>query len=337
MKNLKTFCISSCAAAFLFTLIAGCSIKGQKTALIQTVSGPKVVNQQQLWLTHEHILVDFIGADSIQPSTQRHPAIVNTISPHLESAKKFDVELFVDATPNYLGREVALLQNISRKTGLHIITNTGLYGARDSKFIPEFAKKMSAQTLANMWINEFENGINGSSIKPGFIKIGVDSSNPLDPLHEKLVRAAGITSLATGMTIASHTGSAVGLWPQLAILRELGVPLESFIWVHAQQENDNNTYLEAAKTGVWISLDGIGWDTEKHSEKLQFAKQHRFLHQVLISHDAGWYDPNKATQEIKPYTDIFTKLKPSLKAQGFDQDDFDLLMRKNPLRAFSLK
>ena len=296
-----------------------------------------MVTEQPLWLTHEHILVDFIGADSIQPNTANHPTIIETVIPYLQEAKDVGVEIFVDATPNYIGRDVSLLKKLSQKTGLAIITNTGLYGARDSKFIPETAKTMSASALSESWIDEFENGIDNTNIKPGFIKIGVNSTAPLDPLHAKIVRAAATTHLSTGLAIASHTGSATGLWPQLEILSEMGVPASSFIWVHAQDEANNLAYLKAAQLGAWISFDGLGWDIDKHVEKLVFAKQHKLLDKVLISHDAGWYDPQKTTQDLKPYTDIFTKLIPKLRTKGFSDQDLNLLMRVNPSNAFSLK
>ena len=75
--------------------------------------------------------------------------------PYLEELKEFNVNYFVDATPNYLGRDVLLLEKIANKTGIRIITNTGLYGARNNKFIPEYVQEMTAEDLAEMWINEY--------------------------------------------------------------------------------------------------------------------------------------------------------------------------------------
>ena len=111
----------------------------------------------------------------------------------------------------------------------------------------------------------------------------------------------------------------------------------AFVWVHAQNENDNNNYLLAAQEGCWISLDGLGWDVEKHLEKLVFAKEHTILDKILISHDAGWYDPQKQTQTVKPYTNIFKELYPLLMSRGFSKQDFDLLMSNNPSEAFSIR
>ncbi|HJS55434.1 MAG TPA: hypothetical protein VJ765_12850, partial [Chitinophagaceae bacterium] len=264
-------------------LFADCST--EKKTVMQSVTGTVTAAPGELWLSHEHILVDFIGADSIDPKKWDHDSVLNTINPYLEEVKKQNVKYFVDATPAYLGRDVRLLEMIAKKTGLTILTNTGFYGARNNKYIPSFAFEKTPEELAALWIKEFELGIDGTAIKPGFIKISVDAADTLHPMHQKLVRAAAIAHLKTGLTIASHTGEAKGLWPQLKILEEMKVSPAAFIWVHAQNEKDNNNYLRAAKAGCWISLDGLGWDLERHVESLVFAKQNGILNSILISHD----------------------------------------------------
>ncbi len=321
---------------FLFAMILGCETP-DKQSIVQDVHGPHVPDSNAIWLSHEHILVDFIGADSIRPESWNPDVIISEMIPYLEDLDEFNVTYFVDATPNFLGRDVTLLKKIADQTGLRILTNTGLYGARDNKFIPSYANEMTPEDLSEQWINEFENGIDGSSIRPGFIKIGIDSADPLHPIHEKLVRAAALTHLETGLTIASHTGEAKGLWPQLKILRESGVSPESFIWVHAQNEKNKENYLRAAEAGCWISLDGLGWELEEHLEKLQFAKKNGILDRILISHDAGWYDPQKEIQSIQPYTNIFTKLFKELKLQGFTDDELERLISVNPSKAYSIE
>lgn len=331
IKNLNSIIL-----CFAWLVAYGCSVSGEQP-LIQHVDGAQKAGSNEIWLTHEHILVDFVGADSIRPNSWNHETVIKEVLPFLEELKEFKVNYYVDATPNYLGRDVLLLKEIADRTGIRIVTNTGLYGVRNNKFIPEYVKEMTAENLAGTWISEFENGIGGTSIKPGFIKIGIDNAATLSPMHEKLVRAAALTHLKTGLTIASHTGKAEGLWPQLNMLKTAGVSPEAFIWVHAQSEDNNDNYLKAAKMGCWISLDGLGWELEKHVAKILFAKQNGILNSILISHDAGWYDPQKERQNIKPYTNIFRKLYPELKSKGFSEDEFKLLVSVNPSKAYAIK
>ena len=325
---------------FIITVmaLAGCGNPPPANTLsVMDVNGLHPAEQGAVWLSHEHILVDFIGADSIDSKRWDRQKVIMEMAPLLGQLKQYHVRYFVDATPAYLGRDVKLLKELSDRTGIRIITNTGLYGTRGNQFIPQWAMDISATELAARWIAEFEDGIDGTEVKPGFIKIGVDAADPLDPVHQKLVKAAALTHLKTGLTIASHTGKAVGLWPQLAILKEAGVSPEAFIWVHAQNEENNDAYLKAAEAGCWISLDGLGWELDRHLEKILFAREHDILDKILISHDAGWYDPQKEIQEIKAYTNIFTKLYPALKSRGFTDAEFHQLLSGNPSKALAIR
>lgn len=324
----------------LFLLVWGnlfISCKGQQEHfVIQTVSGSMSFPDTISWLSHEHILVDFTGADSLDPNAWDQDSVMQSTLPFLHELQQYQVGFFVDATPAYLGRDVHLLEKMSQKTGIPIITNTGFYGAVKNKYIPGFAFASEPEALAEIWIGEWTHGIEGTPVKPGFIKIGVDATDTLHPMQQKLVKAAAITHLQTGLTIASHTGEARGLWPQLEILKETGVSPRAFIWVHAQNEKEDHNYLRAAASGCWISLDGLGWELQKHLNKLIFAREQGILDRILISHDAGWYDPQKTNQTIRAYTAIFTQLIPALKTEGFKQEDFDLLLKKNPARAFGI-
>ncbi len=303
--------------------------------VVMTTAGSRTVDRSATWLSHEHILVDFIGADSIRPQSWDQEAIIDQVLPYLKELEQYNLTYFVDATPQGLGREPELLQKISDRTGLQIITNTGFYGARNNKYVPSDFKDASPEQMAELWIDEFRNGIGNSKVRPGFIKISVDNIEPLDSLHQKIVYAAGLTHLRTGLTIASHTGKSTALWPQLDILVDLGVPANKFIWVHAQNEEDLENYVKAADKGCWISLDGIGWGWEAYLDKLLFAKQNDILDHILVSHDAGWYDPQKTVQEIQPYTALFKYLMPALKAEGFTESEIQLMLSENPARAYS--
>ena len=324
------------ASLLLAFLLSACSA-GEESLEVITVNGPIVPDPNALWLSHEHILVDFAGADSIHPDRWDTDSVVAAMLPYLEEVREWQVKYFVDATPNFLARDVGVLKQLSEITGIEIITNTGLYGAAQDKYIPAYAHTVTPESLAESWISEFEGGIDGTKVRPGFIKISVDTGNPLDAVDEKLVHAAAITHLETGLTIGSHTGEASALWPQLEILQQHGVSPEAFIWIHAQNEPDPGNYVRAAQLNCWISLDGLGWEQEDHLEKLVYAREQGILDHILISHDAGWYDPSRPVQDIKPYTPVFEWLVPRLRERGFSSPDIDLLLKANPRKAFGVR
>ena len=191
--------------------------------------------------------------------------------------------------------------------------------------------------LAARWKMEWDNGIDGTGIKPGFIKIGVMDGN-LSDLHKKLVVAAALTHLKTGLTIASHTGPAIPAFEQLEILKEEGVAPEAFIWVHAQSENDLANHLKAARMGAWISLDGLNNNNlNEYIRMIKNLRENRLLNKVLLSHDSGWYHPGEEEGgDYSGYTTLLEKLVPLLRKENFSEMEINQLLVINPAEAFTI-
>ncbi len=305
-----------------------------------TVTGEIPAEEMGLTLPHEHVLVDFIGADSTGPHRYDRKVALKVILPQIEKLKNYGVRTFVECTPQYLGRDVLLLKQLSDSTGIHFLTNTGYYGAQKNKFIPDSVLEMTAEKIAGFWIAEFENGIENTGIRPGFIKIAVERS-ALSEFHARLARAAAITHKATGLTIMSHTGPAVGAFQQLEILKQEGVAPDAFIWTHAHNEKDSMKHVEAAQMGAWVAFDAFRGSDSQLSQFVNIVlnmKQHNCLNRLLLSHDAGWFNPDKPDgSNYQPHTFIFEKLIPALKSAGITEAELNQIMVVNPARAFTVK
>ena len=305
---------------------------------IITVTGQIPASAIGKTLHHEHLLVDFIGADSTGYHRWNKDSVVEKVLPYLLEIKKLGYKTLVECTPAYLGRDAELLRMLSEKSGIQIITNTGYYSAVGGKFLPGHAFEETAEQLAQRWIDEAKNGIEGTGIYPGFIKIAVERA-PLQEINRKVVEAACITHKATGLVIMSHTGPAVPAFQEIEILKENGVHPSAFIWTHANNEPDFNKHIEAAKMGVWIAFDKF---TREETERfVQFAllmKKEGLLGKVLFSHDAGWYKPGEPNgDEFRGFTDIEEFLIPALEKNGIAQHDIYQLFTMNPAEAFKVK
>lgn len=298
---------------------------------VMTVNGKLPASQLGISLVHEHFLVDFIGADKTNFDRWNRSEVVKKVLPFIAVAKKHGVKTMFDCTPAYLGRDPFLLKMLSAESRMQIVTNTGYYGAVQNKYLPAHAFTETAEQLAGRWIKEFTNGIDGTPVRPGFIKISVDSGGRLSDIHRKLVRAAALTHRKTGLTIFSHTGIADAAFQQLEILSQEGVHPSAFVWVHAQAEKDRSLHIDAAQKGAWISLDGLGWgNPDEYAEAIVALRSEGLLKHVLISHDAGWFRPEDPQAEFRGFTNIFTGLFPLLKSKGFSETDFHQLLVKNP-------
>jgi len=342
-KNRRTFIKDTLKLSIYAPLIsAELKFKDESTIYeernIMTVNGKVNSTDLGFTLSHEHILVDFIGADNYDPKRWNHDDVIRVVKPYLEEIKELGCHSLIECTPEYIGRDPELLKKISDQTGMIFLTNTGFYGAADDKYMPKKAYEMESRSLAELWIKDSESGINGSGIKPGFMKIGV-APTPLSELHQKIVRAAGLTHLETGLSIASHTGPAIPAFEEMELLQSLGIAPEAFIWVHAQNENDGSLRLKAAKMGAWVSIDGLNSkNVDQYVKWLIDFKKNDLLNKVLVSHDAGWYSPGEENGgSFTPYTAVFNELIPKLKTNGFTSLDIRQVFASNPSMAFTIK
>ncbi len=309
-----------------------------KESRVRTVTGEIPASSMGKTLHHEHLLVDFIGADSIGYHRWNKAKVVEKVLPYLLEIKKMGYKTLVDCTPAYLGRDPELLKMLSEKSGILLITNTGYYSANGGKYIPKHGFTETAEQLGSRWIAEAKNGIEGTTVFPGFIKISVDNK-PLEEINRKVVQAACLAHKATGMVIMSHTGGSVPAFQQLEILKNYGVDASAFIWTHAQNEPDSEKHIEAARMGAWIAFDNFNKkQLERYVEFALLMKQKGLLNKVLFSHDAGWYDPGKPDGgQFRGFTEIENLLIPALLQSGLDQKDIDQIFSVNPSEAFKIQ
>lgn len=303
-----------------------------------TVTGWIAARDLGATLPHEHILIDFIGAGEVSRDRYKPDAVFEAALPHLQQLRDFGCRTLVECTPAYIGRDAALLKRLALASELHILTNTGFYGASQNKYLPGFAQTRSADEIAAVWLGEWRHGIEDTGVRPGFIKIGVDEG-PLTNTHRELVRAAALTHLDSGLTIAAHTGDGRAALEELMVLKEEGVSGTAFIWGHAQNESDHTLHWRAAEMGAWVEFDHVSPpDIARHVELVQNLRNRGYLHRVLVSQDAGWYavgEPDGG--KFRPYDALFTDFIPALRDAGFTETEIQILLVANPRDAFTVR
>jgi len=293
---------------------------------IQTVTGPLDPADLGPTLPPEHLLVYFIGTDQVSPDRFHADQAFARMLPYLRDLKAAGIDSLVECTPEYLGRDPALLKRLSLASDVKIITNTGWY---KDPYLPPFAREATAEQTAARWTREATKGIGPERIKPGFIKIAANEGD-LNDLQRKIVTAAALTSKATGLAIASHTTQGVTALQELDVLAEVGVPASRFIWVHADAEPNQDLHFRAAARGAWIEYDGIREANADQRLPLVLAALERLPDQLLLSQDAGWYhvgEPNGG--EIAPFDWLPKQFAPRLQ-------EAQRLLVANPAKAFRI-
>jgi phosphotriesterase-related protein len=331
---------------------ASCALLGANATdapdQVMTVTGLIPAADLGRTLVHEHVAVDFIGAARTSPDRYDSQRAFDLARPHFERLRRDGVKTLVECTPRFIGRNPALLVRLSRDTGLQILTNTGWYAAVQHRFLPPEAQSESIDQIAARWLREWTEGLDGTGVRPGFLKLGT-GSGPLPPVDAKLVRAAARVHRTTGLPVAIHTGDGAAALDELKLLREEGVRPEALIWVHAQND-PGPIQIEAARLGAWISLDGYslsGPNVLRYPAMVVAHREAGTLNRVLLSHDDGWAVDGDAPSGNKltlfgngnpiPYSSLFSQLIPDLRARGFSDADLQQVLVVNPRSALTLR
>jgi phosphotriesterase-related protein len=304
-------------------------------SVIHTVRGPVEAARLGFTLTHEHLFSNF-GGEPAEPAVYETEKLLAAAIPMAERAKSRGARTIFDATTAWFGRAPLLLKQISERAGLHIVTNTGYYGAANDRYVPRHAFEEPAEKIARRWTEEFEKGIGSTGVRPGFIKGGVDPG-PLSGIDAKLVRACALTHRATGLTIAVHTSqSAEGALAQLKILGEERVAPSAWIWVHANHCKEDAVLWRVAGQGVWLSFDSLDeTNVDRHFELVVEARRRGFLKQTLLSHDGNSFRFGGRPPRL--YEALFALLLPRLREAGFVEGEIRQLTEVNPAAAFTVK
>jgi len=300
---------------------------------IYSVHGKMDISELGHALTHEHIMSQF-GADPALVPDYDKASLFRQVIPHLKEVKALGVNTIFDCTTVYFGRDVSLLKEMSDSVGIEVITNTGYYAGANDRYVPESAYESSIEEIAQIWINEFENGIGNTGIKPGFIKLAYDDGDPSE-IDSKLFVAGIHAHLSTGLTMAVHNGdNPKAIEKQLQLLDEYGVSPSAWVWVHACNTKSDSLLLAVAKTGAWISLDKFkAPQVEDYISNINLLKQEGYLDQILLSHDGNSYTRKG---ELRGYQSVMTHLIPAMKESGFSEEEMNQILVVNPQNAFRI-
>ena len=137
----------------------------------------------------------------------------------LNKAKALGVRTVVDGTPINLGRDIHLIREVSRRTGLNFIASTGFYYQEE----PWLGMRDEEQ-IYDLLMGDCVDGIAGTDSRPGILKAGVARAG-LTPLLRKILHATGRVAKETGLPLFCHHDPAIKNGGEiLDLLAGCGVP-----------------------------------------------------------------------------------------------------------------
>ncbi len=313
-------------------------------ATINSVLGPLDTADLGFTLAHEHVLETSAGLQQVYPDfIDRQGGIRKGIA-SLKEAYDEGLRTIVDVTTLDLGRDIRLLEQVSRESGVQIICCTGIW-----LDIPRAFWYATPDMIAPLFIREIEEGIEGTGIKAGIIKVANDAGG-VTREGEIILRAAARAQKATGVPLSTHTWALDRVGEeQVRIFEDEGVDLGRVYIGHSNDTTDLDYLVGLLEKGVWLGLDRLPAgnrpntpDWEGRTETAKKLIDAGFGHRIMLSHDwqvtlwVSTQEMRETRHQYNPdgYTFISRKVLPRLRELGVSEETINQIMVENPRRFF---
>ena len=323
-------------------------------ARVETVTGPIEAEELGTTLIHEHLRNrdeavhdQWHSAGAVKEDEPYEVAPGDDFTIAVREAKaavELGVKTIGEPTAMFLGRDVNFLRRVSEETGLQVVPCTGIY---TYDYLPQFFMTRDADQIADFFVSDIEQGIQGTEIKAAFIKCAADEPGVNENI-EKVHRAAARASVRTGAPIMAHSRPASNTGPrQIEIFLEEGVE-PSKIQIAHTGDSDDLSYIEGLlEKGVWIGLDRYGLDLflpyEKRQATTKALLERGYADRMFLSADSvattDWFPPNVIEQLIAAGAAndwtiriVPEKVLPELRESGMTDEQERTMMVDNAVR-----
>jgi phosphotriesterase-related protein len=296
-------------------------------------------------LIHEHVRFRDEAVAENWPGRYDEDAEMAAALEAVNAAKDRGVSTIVDPTAMFGGRDVRFMRRVADQTGVRIVPCTGIY---TYDYLPHYFENRSEDQMAELFVEDIEEGIQGTDIKAAFLKCAADAPGVTANV-EKIHRAVARASLQTGAPIMAHSRPASNTGPrQVEIFVEEGVDPAKIQIAHTG-DSDDLDYIEGLlDTGVWIGLDRYGLDLylpyERRNATTAELLRRGHVGRLFLSQDVcatiDWFPPEAveglmAAGLVRDWTMtlVFDSVVPWLREQGvFDDDAFRTIFEDSPRR-----
>jgi phosphotriesterase-related protein len=329
-----------------------------------TACGPVEPEKLGKVMMHEHLHSDLYDWETRRLIAEEHPCaeerrryLLMDAVPLLKECRAHGMGAYVDATMPPWRAWPDVYREVSERSGAQIIVSTGFYReieigtyfvktAEDA--IWPFVRNSCVEELTEMCMREIMEGIHGTDIHAGAIKLGT-SRPPMTAVEIKTFQAGARAQKQTGVHITTHCTWRGSETSQLTILDTEGVDLTRVVVGHTASHlmdpNYRKVVLEWMKRGANFLPTNLGVaDVETQTEKwrplvdgIREVFQAGHGDKLCLGLDSGYCSESGPFMRVKflpepPFLHMFTHTLPAFRKIGLTAEEEDWIMRRNPQR-----
>jgi phosphotriesterase-related protein len=311
---------------------------------IVTVTGPIPASELGPTLAHEHLYSDF-AVFSGKPDNRF--TVASEVIEELAWFRQGGGQSIVEVTPEGTGRDPERLREISRSSGVHVISGIAFY---EESTYPAWVREAPVEQIADYFVFHLEEGHAG--VRAGVIGELTSHNEPapnasgyrLRELEQRVFEAAAAAQRQTGACITTHAALGRAGHAQLDVLERAGADLTRVIighcdahW-HDDPELDYAYYLPILQRGACCQFDLIGWTElapdDVRADRLTALIEMGFVRQLTLSTDTCRLSHLRC-RGGRGYDFLWTSFLPRLKSRGISDLQINCMLVETPQRMLS--
>ncbi len=324
-------------------------------ASVESVTGPIEAADLGVTLIHEHlrardeaVMAQWPGAGTVREEAPHAVGPGGDVEEAIKAARtavEVGVRTIADPTAMFLGRDVSMMRAVAEETGLQVLPCTGIY---TYDHLPTFFVSRTPEQIADLFVADIEQGIQGTEIKAAFIKCAADEPGMTENV-EKVHRAAAQASIRTGAPIMAHSRPASGTGPKQVEISwsSEGVDPAKIQIAHCGDTADLEYIEGLIESGVWIGLDRYGIEMYLPYEDRQRTTlallERGYADRLFLSADScatiDWFPAETVAAlagggMVKDWTIALVpeRVLPDLREAGMSEQQERTMMVENPVR-----
>lgn len=325
---------------------------------VMTVLGPIDPGSMGAVMMHEHCYADLTATTEGETPEEYVRLLRAWCAPWLKRLNDHGCHAFVDATPMPMRAHPSVYKELAESSGFHIILSTGFYreaAERDRGVYPgtdvphawldRRVTELGEEELADIMVAEFSEGIHGSDLRPGIIKLASTLSE-LTPGEQKAFRAGAKAQRLTGLAITTHANAHGAAEAQLELLERSGADPHRVILGHTARDIVETpwTVRRAMNRGATYLPTNLRMDENPEFYRRLVTEVRRLFDdgygdRLTLGLDWAFSNDNASAVLVgcsfmppPPYVYMFTHTLPRLREMGLPEVAIEWMLVRNPAR-----